>query len=314
LIVEDSIEEALLIKIALAKAFPDVPITLASDGDQGLKCIQENVYILAVIDLNLPGTDGIEIIKVADTLRPGMPLIAVTGYTRQEYLDAAFRAGASAVLNKPLDLPEFTRIAEGLAKVDKPDPQKSGPTVLAVGGRAGDVEAGCGGILLKHHGQGHNVIVAIAGESGPSAGTADSVASLYGGRVVFHPTPSALVSLGETTRWIEELVKEEGPLIMYVPSAKDKDISRLTTHQAALVGGEAIPKVLAYQSPGSTIEFAPKVFVDIGPFLTEKLALARGFDGYDLENLDPAVISATARYWGRFAGPEVVEPLEIIRG
>ena len=56
------------------------------------------------------------------------------------------------------------------------------------------------------------------------------------------------------------------------------------------------------------------MFVDVGPFLDRKLALVRGFDGFDLENVNPEVARATARYWGRFAGPEEVEPLEILKG
>jgi CheY-like chemotaxis protein len=307
-------EEALLVKIALSKVFPDVPITVAQDGDLGMQYIQDGTFVLAVIDLNLPGTDGIELIKAAGTFRPGMPTIAVTGYTNPAYLDGAYRAGASAVLTKPLDLPEFTRIAKDLAKIEKSVAPSAGPTVLAVGLRVGDVEAGCGGILLKHRDQGHNVVVAIAGESGPSATAANTVASLYGAKIIFHPSPAALVSTSETGRWLEELVAAEGPLIMYVPSDKDRDSNRQSTHLAALAGGKAIPKVLAYQSPGSTIEFAPKVFVDIGPFLERKLALVRGFDGFELENVGAAVVGASARYWGRFAGPDEVEPLEVLRG
>jgi two-component system, NtrC family, response regulator HydG len=307
-------EEALLVKVALSKAFPDVPITVAQDGDLGLKYIQERTYALAVIDLNLPGTDGIEVIKAAGVSQPEMPTIAVTGYSNPAYLDGAYRAGASAVLTKPLDLPEFTRVATDLVKIEKPVKQSAGPTVLAVGARAGDVEAGCGGILLKHSDQGHNVLVAIAGESGPSATAATSVASLYGAKVIFHPSPAAAVNPSDTARWIEELVAQEGPLILYVPSEKDRDPNRFATHQAALSGGKAIPKVLAYQSPGSTIEFSPKLFVDIGTFLERKLALVNGFAGFGLENLEPATVGATARYWGRFAGPAEVEPLEVLRG
>jgi len=232
-------EEALLVKIALAKAFPDIPTTVASDGDLGMKYLQEGTWVLAVVDLNLPGADGIEIIKAAGTFWPGMPTIAVTGYSNEAYLDGAFRAGATSVLIKPLDLSEFTRIAKDLVKIEVPAKPSSGPTILAVGARAGDVEAGCGGLLLKHCDEGHNVLVAITGESGPSATTANSIAALYDGRIIFHPSPSAQVSQSETAQWLEELIEAEGPLIMYVPSEKDQDPNRLISHQAALVGGKA---------------------------------------------------------------------------
>lgn len=314
LIVEDSMEEALLIQVALAKIFPDIPITVAQDGDLGLRYIRENTYVLAVLDLNLPGADGIELIKAAGKANPDMPTIAVTGYSTPGYLDAALRAGVSSALTKPLDLEEFTHVVKDLVSIESTAAQSAGPAVLAVGTRVGDVEAGCGGILLKHSDSGHNVIVAIVGESGPSASVADSIAAIYGAKIIFHPSPTAVVSTSETVQWLETLIQNEGPLIMYIPSEKDQDSNRISTHKAALTAGREVPKVLAYQSPGSTIDFLPKVFVDIGPFLERKLALVRGLDGFDLPNVEPDVVEATARYWGRFAGPADVEPLEILKG
>ena len=88
----------------------------------------------------------------------------------------------------------------------------------------------------------------------------------------------------------------------------------MVTQHAALTGGSAVPKILAYQGPGTTTDFAPKVFVDVAPFMDRKVALLHGFNGYHLENLSEEIVRATALYWGRFAGHEEVEPLEILRG
>jgi len=307
-------EEALLVQVALAREFPDIPITIVQDGDKGLQSIQDKHWSLAIIDLNLPGLDGIELIQAAATFKPGLATIAVTGYTSNAYLDGAYRAGAVAVMTKPLDLPEFVRTARDNIKLDRAATKKSGPTVLAIAAKAGDVEAGCGGILLKHNDQGHHVVVAIAGQSGPAARVADSVGGLYEATTIFNPGAASPLDEAGTAQWIEKLVEEHGPLIMYVPSVNDRDALRATTQRAALKGGAAIPKVLGYQTPEATIDFEPKVFVDIGTFLDRKLALVRQYEGFDLANLGTEVVESTARYWGRFAGPDLVEPLEVLRG
>jgi len=242
------------------------------------------------------------------------PTIAVTGYTSDAYLDGAYRAGANAVMSKPLDLPDFVSTARDLVKLDKPKETKTGPTVLAVGLKPGDVESGCGGILLKHRHQSHNVIVALTGKAGPAGSMLDSVADLYGAEVVVNPAAADTVDEGATARWLAELVAEHTPLIMYVPSERDGKVDRAATQRAALEGGEGVPKVLGYQTPNSTPEFAPDVFVDIDEFMDRKLAMVRQYEGFDLDNVEMDMTEATARYWGRFAGPERVEPLEVLRG
>ncbi len=131
---------------------------------------------------------------------------------------------------------------------------------------------------------------------------------------MFSPVAADPVDQAKTAEWIRKLVSDYGPLIMYIPSDNDRNRSRAATQQAALEGGEAVAKILGYQTPDSTIEFEPKVFVDIGKYLDRKLALVRQYDGFDLANVEMEVAEATARYWGRFAGPELVEPLEVLRG
>ena len=74
-------DEALLVKTALMQV-GDFEIVLAYDGDQAIKMLGQGEWALALVDLNLPGKDGIEVIKEAARLHPDLPVIAMTAYTR----------------------------------------------------------------------------------------------------------------------------------------------------------------------------------------------------------------------------------------
>ncbi|ARQ62189.1 response regulator [Rhizobium sophoriradicis] len=59
--------------------------------------------ILVLSDINMPGMSGLELLPMARSIRPDVPVIMITAYgdpqTRQEALDG----GAEALLTKPID-------------------------------------------------------------------------------------------------------------------------------------------------------------------------------------------------------------------
>lgn len=313
LVVEDSIDEALLIKSALAQAFP-YPITVAQDGDQGLAHLQRRHWDIAIVDLNLPGIDGIELTRAAKTFRPGMPVVAVTGYTSKVYMDEAYRAGADYVMTKPLAMDEFLDKVKDLIDIVEPEPDPSGPTVVAVGARPGDVEMGCGGILAKHAEQGHQVVVVVLGGPPNLRPAATAAATVIGARVVFRRRDQNENPEQTDAEWLGDLLNELEPLILYVPSEHDVELDRKEALFSSLDAAKSVGRVMAYQGPSTTPDFQPQVFVDVGPFMGRKLKLVNEYDALSLPNTATGIAKATARYWGRFTGPEEVEPLESLRG
>jgi CheY-like chemotaxis protein len=312
LVVEDSIDEALLIKSALSGAFPTT-VTMAHDGDQGLALLQRRHWDIAIVDLNLPGIDGIELTRAAKTFRPGMPVVAVTGYTSKLYMDEAYRAGADYVMTKPLGLEEFLDKIRELVDIAEPERPPSGPTVVAVGARPGDVEMGCGGILAKHAEQGHRVVMVVLGGSANMRPAATSAAGVIGARVLFRRRDQDSGSRSDA-EWLREQFEELEPMILYVPSEREIELDRKEALFTTLDAGSSVPRVLAYQGPSTTPEFHPSVFVDVGPFMGRKLRLVDEYAYLNLPNTAKVVAEATARYWGRFTGAQEVEPLELLRG
>jgi hypothetical protein len=73
--------------------------------------------------------------------------------------------------------------------------------------------------------------------------------------------------------------------------------------------------VLCYQSPSATVDFRPSTFVPAEAGLETKLDAIAAFETQTAirDHLSPAVLTATARYWGRFARVRYAEPFEVVR-
>ncbi len=114
LVVEDEPDGREIIS-ALLNHF-GVNADLAPDGEQALDLLADHHYDAAVIDLMLPGIDGLELIQVIRSTPhiAALPCIAVTAYHTSKIKKDAKDAGYNAFYPKPLDdsafFAELTRI------------------------------------------------------------------------------------------------------------------------------------------------------------------------------------------------------------
>ena len=76
----------------------------AEDGPSGIAALQMHRPDVALIDLNLPGVDGLEVARKArEVLGRTVRLVAVTGYGRAEDRTRALQAGFDEHIVKPID-------------------------------------------------------------------------------------------------------------------------------------------------------------------------------------------------------------------
>lgn len=92
------------IKELLQTAFPYISIKESSCGDDVVQEICGYPWTLVVMDIHLPGENGIEIIKKAKACRPGTPIIVFSTYSERQYAAYSLRAGAIAYLAKDRSL------------------------------------------------------------------------------------------------------------------------------------------------------------------------------------------------------------------
>lgn len=81
----------------------------AENGEEGLKKIQEKKPDLAVIDLKLPGLDGMEVLEKSTALFPNMVAVVITGYATVDHAVEAMKRGAFDFIPKPFT-PEELRV------------------------------------------------------------------------------------------------------------------------------------------------------------------------------------------------------------
>jgi NADPH-dependent glutamate synthase beta subunit-like oxidoreductase/ActR/RegA family two-component response regulator/NAD-dependent dihydropyrimidine dehydrogenase PreA subunit len=79
-------------------------VEIAEDGDAALKAIDKQDFGLAIVDLMLPGKNGIEVLREAKDKRPYLKGIIITAYASVPTAVEAMKEGAVDYLPKPIQL------------------------------------------------------------------------------------------------------------------------------------------------------------------------------------------------------------------
>lgn len=101
-------------------------VILASDGDQAIALLRESPFELAIIDLIMPGKDGLATITEVRRDFPGLPIIAVSGDSPFPELTGSNLAvarlmGADLTLQKPFAGDEvFSAVEQALQRNQVP--------------------------------------------------------------------------------------------------------------------------------------------------------------------------------------------------
>ena len=110
LVVDD--EES--IRTVLAGLFDELgyKATTAEDGKAGLSKALDKDFDLIMLDLSLPGMDGLEVLRSLKEQKPDTPVVMITGYASMQSAVGAMKLGAYDYITKPFDLNEVQMIAE----------------------------------------------------------------------------------------------------------------------------------------------------------------------------------------------------------
>ena len=131
----------------------------ATSAEQAAEVLARREWDLLVSDIDLPGVDGLELVRLVKRQRPQLAILILSGHSSFEHAVAAMRAGADDYLTKPFDPPGLLEKARALVELTRSRRAAGSEVVLAVGAHPDDVEIGVGGILLRHAAQGHRVTV-----------------------------------------------------------------------------------------------------------------------------------------------------------
>lgn len=323
LVVDDDPDVALYMRTVLERR-GHFTVRAVADARSAIAAITTFKPDVIVSDIEMPGMTGLEFMEHLRVIDPDIPVVIVTAHVSVEYAVGALRARADEFLTKPVNSANLVAIVKRLAESGRLKRETSHlrETVLAIGAHPDDVEIGVGGILSSHRAAGDTVAI-LTLSRGSKGGPADDrqseslhAAEKLGARLFLEDfADTEITSGGPTVQAIERVVREVAPTTVYTHSAHDRHQDHRAAHEASLVAARTVDTVACYQSPSSTVDFRPTRFVSIDGFAEEKLALLACFESQaDIRTyLEPDFVLATARYWSRYGGGRMVEPLEIIR-
>ena len=82
-------------------------VETAADGEEGLRMIGEQDFDLVLLDMRLPGKNGLQVLREAKTKKPQLKGVIITAYPSVETAVEAMKIGAAEYLPKPLDLDDL---------------------------------------------------------------------------------------------------------------------------------------------------------------------------------------------------------------
>ena len=89
----------------------------AANGNAALQAVRQRDWALVILDISMPGRNGLELIKLIRQERPRLPVLIFSMHHEAQYAVRAIRAGASGYLSKESDmdllLPALRKLVAG---------------------------------------------------------------------------------------------------------------------------------------------------------------------------------------------------------
>jgi len=114
LVADDNEVAQRLCKRVLEKA--GYPVLIAADGLQAVDIALNQHPAMILMDVAMPGIDGLEAMRRIKAQVPTMPIVVASAHSMSSDRDRFLAAGADDVLSKPFRLADLIAIVEGFAK------------------------------------------------------------------------------------------------------------------------------------------------------------------------------------------------------
>lgn len=253
---------------------------------------------------------------------PVTAVLVIAENIRVEFIQTMLRYHVDRLLFSPIKKNEFLEnIRELLEEYLKRKEHKS-KVVLAIGAHPDDVEIGCAGTLAKHREEGDRIHIltmssgAVGGHPSRRIKEAKIAAKMQGATLYLGRLPDTkILNTIDTIRVIENIIHTIHPTHIYTHTINDNHQDHRNIHQASIIACRQIANVYSYHAPSSTVDFRPNFFVNIDDYLEEKIRVLQVFESQTAIRpyLEPEMIRATAKYWGRFYNYHYVEPMEVLK-
>jgi two-component system, sensor histidine kinase RpfC len=120
LVIDDDRSARMLLERVLTRAGHRV--LLVDTAEEGLDKLKAEPFDLLVTDKNLPGLDGLEVLKQARVVRPRLRALLITGFPTPETKSAASDLGVHAYVTKPFGVHDILDICEAAIRASREAP------------------------------------------------------------------------------------------------------------------------------------------------------------------------------------------------
>jgi len=86
--------------ILLTRLGRKVTVAESKDAGEAINLLIHDAWDLVLLDINMPGRSGLEVLEEARRLRPKTPVLVLTSYSEEQFALRAFKLGAAGYLTK----------------------------------------------------------------------------------------------------------------------------------------------------------------------------------------------------------------------
>ncbi|MDH5752469.1 MAG: sigma-54 dependent transcriptional regulator, partial [Deltaproteobacteria bacterium] len=117
---------------------PAYRLHFSASAEEAARVMDSRKVDLALVDINLPGQDGLSFITSQLELRPGVLMAVITGQGTMNHAVQAMKAGAFDYLTKPFDIEELEEMVERAARTIRQTRSSEGGPAPQVEPRVGE--------------------------------------------------------------------------------------------------------------------------------------------------------------------------------
>ncbi len=96
-------------------------VTCVYDGLEAVKAVKENSFTVVLMDIKMPGMNGIDTLKTLKQIVPQLIVIFITALTDDIFYKEGLKSGACEIITKPFDIDKFLGRLEEVINKRKPE-------------------------------------------------------------------------------------------------------------------------------------------------------------------------------------------------
>jgi|GEM_PF-941918 len=126
LIVDDEERARLYLAEILSELKPGIDVRLASSGNEALFLIGSTPFDALLLDVEMPGMNGFDLLNELQKQEPITPIIFVSAFKKPEFIQKALRMDAVDYIDKPVDPYDLEKALNKAFKLNKYKPVITG--------------------------------------------------------------------------------------------------------------------------------------------------------------------------------------------